>query len=171
MKISVTIIAHNEERNIEKCITSVFDQTSKPDEIIVVCHNCSDKTENIVRKFKGIKVVRLNSPAGVVYARIKAYESVSPDTDIIASTDGDSFMNRRWLENLLKPFSDQEVVATGGVIFFTNSAYANGMSLSFFPLSLSFFSIQFQKTTGQDFSPFRTLPPSSRAWRKVTQSL
>jgi len=132
MKIALTIIAHNEEKNIEKCLLSALDQTLKPEEIVVVCHNCTDETEEIVRKFKEVKVVILNGPAGVVYARAKAYESVSLDIDIIAATDGDSFLTKKWLENLSKPFADEKVVATGGAIYFSNSIWANLMSVSFF---------------------------------------
>ncbi|NTV41573.1 MAG: glycosyltransferase family 2 protein, partial [Candidatus Moranbacteria bacterium] len=57
MKIALTIIAHNEEKNIEKCLFSALAQTLKPAEIIVVCHNCTDKTEEIARKFKEVKTV------------------------------------------------------------------------------------------------------------------
>lgn len=135
MKIAVTIIAHNEEAYIERCIESVLQQTLKPDEIILVCHNCSDKTEDIVRKFEGVKTVSLSCKEGIVYARMKAYESVSSDIDIIAATDGDSFLNKNWLERLTKPFADEGVVATGGMVFFKKSIYANLISLSFFFLN------------------------------------
>lgn len=133
MKIALTIVAHNEEKNIEKCLLSALNQTLKPEEIVVVCHNCTDETEEIVRKFREVKVVILNGPAGVVYARAKAYASVSSDIDIIAATDGDSFLSKKWLENLTKPFADEGVVATGGAVYFTNSIWANLMSLAFFP--------------------------------------
>ncbi|MEI8344064.1 MAG: glycosyltransferase family 2 protein [Candidatus Moraniibacteriota bacterium] len=132
MKIALTVIAHNEEENIEKCLLSALSQTLKPDEIIVVCHNCSDNTVEIVNKFKEVKAVILNGPAGAVYARAKAYEMVSSDIDIIAATDGDCFLSKKWLENQIKPFEDEKVVATGGAIYFSNSFYANLMSLSFF---------------------------------------
>ncbi len=132
MKIALTIIAHNEEKNIEKCLLSALAQTLKPAEIIVVCHNCTDRTVELARKFKEVKVVVLDGPAGVVYARAKAYQSVSSDIEIIAATDGDCFLTKKWLENLVKPFADEKVVATGGAIYFSNSVWANLMSLSFF---------------------------------------
>ena len=36
MKIALSIIAHNEEKNIEKCLLSALRQTLKPEEIVVV---------------------------------------------------------------------------------------------------------------------------------------
>lgn len=133
MKIALTIIAHNEEKNIEKCLFSVSAQTLKPKEIIVICHNCDDKTFEIASKFKGMQVIDFKGLEGVVYARMKAYESVSSNIDLIAATDGDCFLSKKWLENLTKPFADGKVVATGGAVYFTNSIWANVMSLAFFP--------------------------------------
>ena len=132
MKIALSIIAHNEEKNIEKCLLSALRQTLKPEEIVVVCHNCTDRTIDFARKFKEVKVIVLEGPAGVVYARAKAYQSVSSDIEIIAATDGDCFLSKKWLENLVKPFADEKVVATGGAIYFSNSVWANLMSLLFF---------------------------------------
>ena len=126
MKIALSIIAHNEEKNIEKCLLSALRQTLKPEEIVVVCHNCTDRTIDFARKFKEVKVIVLEGPAGVVYARAKAYQSVSSDIEIIAATDGDCFLSKKWLENLVKPFADEKVVATGGAIYFSNSVWAKG---------------------------------------------
>ena len=131
MKIALSIIAHNEEKNIEKCLLSALRQTLKPEEIVVVCHNCTDRTIDFARKFKEVKVIVLEGPAGVVYARAKAYQSVSSDIEIIAATDGDCFLSKKWLENLVKPFADEKVVATGGASYFSNSVWANLMSLLF----------------------------------------
>ncbi|NTV41540.1 MAG: glycosyltransferase family 2 protein, partial [Candidatus Moranbacteria bacterium] len=82
--------------------------------------------------FREVKTVVLNGPTGVAYARAKAHESVSPEIEIIAATDGDTFLTKKWLEKLTKPFENERVVATGGIVYFSNSIYANLMTLSFF---------------------------------------
>ncbi len=48
IKISVTIITYNEEKNIERCLKSV---ETIADELIIVDSFSSDKTEKIARKF------------------------------------------------------------------------------------------------------------------------
>lgn len=59
----MVIISKNEEKNIESCIKSVLDATSKlPTEVILVDSRSEDSTLAIARKF-GIKVISL--PAGV----------------------------------------------------------------------------------------------------------
>jgi len=51
METSVLIIAYNEEKYVGKCIESILNQTQKPDEIIVVVHNSTDKTLEIAKKY------------------------------------------------------------------------------------------------------------------------
>ncbi|MBM7559579.1 glycosyltransferase [Marinitoga litoralis] len=59
-KISVIIPARNEEKNISKILKSIINQSYKPYEIIVVDDSSTDKTPNIVKTFKDVKLIRLN---------------------------------------------------------------------------------------------------------------
>lgn len=102
MKKSVIIIANNEERNIDKCIKSILNQTIKPDEIILVAHNCTDETINIASKYP-ITVIKYEGVPGIVNARLKSLEYSTGD--IILCIDGDSYAKNNWVEimsNLLK---------------------------------------------------------------------
>ena len=49
--ISIIIPAHNEENYIEKTILSIIDSSYKNYELIIVCDSCSDKTEEISKKY------------------------------------------------------------------------------------------------------------------------
>ena len=93
--ISVVIIAHNEERYISQCIESLLNQTQKPDEIVLVAHNCTDRTFEIAKQYP-IRIVPCDGPTGVVHARIKGIESVTGD--YILCIDGDSFAQKNWVE-------------------------------------------------------------------------
>lgn len=57
MKISVLIIAHNEGLHIAECIASILNQSKKPDEIVVIVHNSTDKTLEIVRNYKEVQAI------------------------------------------------------------------------------------------------------------------
>ncbi len=59
MKISVVIPAHNAEAWIEQAVTSAFEQTVKPDEVIVGSDGSQDKTAEIAKK-AGAKVLELS---------------------------------------------------------------------------------------------------------------
>lgn len=58
--ISVIIPARNEESNIGKILSCLQVQSVKPDEIIVVDDNSSDRTSEVASKFSGVKVLKLN---------------------------------------------------------------------------------------------------------------
>lgn len=127
MKTSVLIIAHNEEQHIEQCITSVLNQTQKPDEIVLIAHNCSDQTVLIAQKYP-VEVVEYYGPEGVPYARIKGFEKVQGD--IVACIDGDSVADRKWLSQLIKPLvRNPAVTIVAGYVVITNSVFSRLTSL------------------------------------------
>jgi glycosyltransferase involved in cell wall biosynthesis len=99
-KVSVLIIAHNEEKYVEKCLDSIMNQSITPDEIILIAHNCTDKTEEIASTFPKVKTISYQGPKGIIYARIKGVYLVSGD--IIACIDGDSYAEKNWIEVMSK---------------------------------------------------------------------
>lgn len=144
MKTSVLIVAHNEEKYIKRCIESVLAQTKKPDEIVVIAHNCTDKTIEIAKKFKEVKVVDYQGPRGVVFARIKGVEVVNGE--IIACIDADSFAHKKWLERLLSSFGKKDVVAVGGYVSLIGANPEKSVSVygAFFSIWFFFLSPWFQ---------------------------
>ncbi len=51
-KVSVVIPAKNREQHLSECLNSVINQTTPPDEIIVVDDHSTDNTRNLVASFK-----------------------------------------------------------------------------------------------------------------------
>jgi glycosyltransferase involved in cell wall biosynthesis len=131
MKNSVLVVAHNEEKTIERCLVSISRQTLKPDEVVVVAHNCNDRTVELARKYP-VRVVEFQGPVGVVFARIKGFEEVRGD--IVACIDGDAYADEKWLERLTKPLADKNVSGTGGLVYLTNSFYQKFISFRWFLL-------------------------------------
>lgn len=126
MKRSVLVVAHNEERYIGACLESLVHQTMQPDEIVVVAHNCTDSTEEIVSRYEGVRCVSYQGPHGVIYARIKGFESVTGD--VIFCTDADTVVPRTWVEKLSRPFANEEVAAVSGVVAITGVAARNPLT-------------------------------------------
>ena len=52
--ISVLIPAHNEQEIIIETLKSIFSQTLKPTEVIVMCDNCTDNTIPLINEFKNV---------------------------------------------------------------------------------------------------------------------
>lgn len=124
MKISVVIIAHNEEKYIKQCIESILNQSKKADEIILVAHNCSDKTIQIAGHYP-IKIKDFKDEPGIVHARIEGISECNGD--IILCIDGDSYAARNWIKTLSNEVASGAVLA-GSYIKVTNSifwAFAN----------------------------------------------
>lgn len=128
MKTSVLIIAHNEEKYIEKCIDSILNQTQKPDEIVLVAHNCTDKTVEIALRLSSgsstkkyqIKIIEFKGEKGIVQARLKGLENVSGD--IVLCIDGDSYAEKNWTKEMTLLFQKNVVLVgsyvklSGGII-------------------------------------------------------
>jgi len=122
MKISVVVIAHNEEKYIEKCLSSLLNQTVKANEIIVVAHNCTDKTVEKASLFPVIVKI-LDGETGIAYAR---YHGISDSTgDKILCIDGDAVASKNWIEILSALLDESKSMMAGtrvkyiGNIFFT----------------------------------------------------
>jgi glycosyltransferase involved in cell wall biosynthesis len=113
MKTSALIIAHNEEKYIKECISSLLNQTKKPDEIIVVIHNSTDKTFEIAKTFP-VKIIPFEGKAGPIYARLEGIKNVSGN--IILSIDGDSVARNNWVQVMTETLEKNNNVLVGSWI-------------------------------------------------------
>ncbi len=110
MDATVVIPALNEEEFIGNCLRSLRVQTLPPAEIIVVDNGSTDKTVEIAKKYAD-KVLIL---PGLSLRDMKQVGVEAAKTPIIVTTDADTVVPPDWLENLLRHFSDPNVLAVGG---------------------------------------------------------
>ncbi|MFA6017191.1 MAG: glycosyltransferase family 2 protein [Patescibacteria group bacterium] len=109
MKISVVIPAYNEEKRIANCLDSLMSQEEKPDEIIVVDNNSSDKTIGIVKKYKKVILIQ-EKKQGITPTRNAGFNKASGD--IIARCDADTVLPSNWIKNIKNDFyRDTSIVA------------------------------------------------------------
>lgn len=80
-KISIIIIAYNEEKYITGILNALLNQTVKNFEVIVVDSNSSDKTEQVTKEiapaFKEFTYIKLDAAHGPAYGRNKGAEAAS----------------------------------------------------------------------------------------------
>ena len=112
--ISVIIPTYNEEKNIERCLKSLNNQTVPRNqfEIIVVDGNSNDRTVEIARKYAD-KVIQQKSE-GVGGARNDGVDFSKGN--IIANTDADCVLPKNWIESIQKNFKKENVVAVYGLL-------------------------------------------------------
>lgn len=109
MKTSLVVTVLNEEKTIKSLISSIFNQTLVPDEVIVVDGGSTDATASVISnkhlKFfskKGNRAVGRNYGIG------------KSSGDIILITDAGCVLDKNWVKNMIKPFSDKSADVVAG---------------------------------------------------------
>lgn len=109
MKISIALATYNGEKYIEEQLKSIYNQTIKPDEIIISDDNSNDKTINIINETKrttNIKhvVIENNIRTGYSLNFNRALQSVNGD--VIFLCDQDDFWFENKIEYVLNQFKE-----------------------------------------------------------------
>lgn len=116
LTLSIIIPVYNEQSHLKTCLESIAWQTEKPDEVIVVDNNSTDKSIEIAKSFPFVTVIS-EKRQGVLRARNKGFNNAT--CDIIGRIDADSILAENWCESVRKIFADQSVgAATGPVMYY-----------------------------------------------------
>jgi len=118
-KLTVIIPAYNEEETISDTLNTVLgsDYPKTKLEILVVNDGSTDKTAEIVKNFKGVKLFnkKNSGKADSVNQAIKRAKG-----DFIAIIDADSYPSKTAFTELMKFFVDESVGASTGTILVRN---------------------------------------------------
>lgn len=102
IKISLIIPAFNEEKYIGSCLDyAIKNSNGKIFEIIVVDNASTDKTSEIAKKYKGVKVI-IENRKGLTLARQRGF--LESRGSIIANIDADTRMPSGWTEKIIEEF-------------------------------------------------------------------
>jgi glycosyltransferase involved in cell wall biosynthesis len=111
MKTSVVIPVYNEEKYIKNALNSLVDQSKKPDEVIVVDNNCTDKTIKIAQAFKKklpLKIIK-EKKQGIAYSRNAGFNKAKGD--LLVKFDADSILPKDWLKKAVYIFKKNQKIA------------------------------------------------------------
>ena len=111
--ISIIIPTFNGASRIGHCLDSLISQTCGLDaEILLIDDGSTDNIAEVVGRYPQVRLIQ-QSNAGPASARNRgAYEARG---SILLFTDDDCVPEPNWLEAMLEPFSDPEVVGAKGV--------------------------------------------------------
>lgn len=101
-KISVLVTTYNAEDFIEKTLESVFAQSLKPLEILVIDDGSSDNTVEILRKFEPEIIVLTQKNQGVSAARNALLKKAKGE--LVGFLDHDDYWGQDYLKNQLKNY-------------------------------------------------------------------
>jgi glycosyltransferase involved in cell wall biosynthesis len=124
MNVSVIIPAYNEEKYLRKCLESLRGQIEKPDEIIVVDNNCTDRTAEIAKSSGAIVIEEKNQ--GMIYARNAGFNAAK--YEILARTDSDTILPKDWIIKVKKAFADPDIDALSGPAAYFQTSLMSGFS-------------------------------------------
>ena len=112
MEVSVVVPARNAATTIGECLQGLLAQTSPRErhEVIVVDDGSSDQTRQVVGEWR-VKLVE-QEPAGPAAARNRGVQDARGN--ILLFTDADCVPAPDWIEEMVRPFQDQDVVGVKG---------------------------------------------------------
>jgi glycosyltransferase involved in cell wall biosynthesis len=110
-KVSVIIPSKNGGKYLAKTIEAIKRLDHGNFELIIVDDGSSDDTQDILNRFKDIKVITTTG-IGPSAARNLALKEASGE--YIAFTDADCIVHPQWLNELLKGYGPASVVSVGG---------------------------------------------------------
>lgn len=114
MKASVVVTTCNEEESIGKLLESLVKQSLKPNEIVIVDSESSDKTVELIKEFNqdviNIKLISKKCTRGE--GRNIGVEKAK--SEIITMTDAGCVADTNWLERITKPLENDDVDAVAG---------------------------------------------------------
>lgn len=117
MQIIALIPAHNEAAGIQDAVWSLQGQTRAPDQIIVICDNCTDDTERLAAEAGAttwVTVDNVHKKAGALNQVLDALLPTLDDEDVIFVQDADSFCDPKFIEAGMAVYTD-EIGGVGGV--------------------------------------------------------
>lgn len=124
-KIAIIVPNYNYEHTIDKCLSSIAEQTYKNYEVIFVDDMSTDKSVEIAKTFKNkmnIKIIELKQKRLNGGARNEAYLHISDDVDYIYYVDSDDWLyNDKALEKINKYLRSNPDVLFVGMASYKNS--------------------------------------------------
>ncbi|MEM5879483.1 MAG: glycosyltransferase [Candidatus Aenigmatarchaeota archaeon] len=108
--ITFLVPAHNEEKNIGKCLESILNLNYPKDKlkVIVIDDGSTDNTGKIVKKFKKVKLIRQKN-LGKAAALNNGLKHVK--TELVACMDADSFPDENFLVKMVGYIERREVAS------------------------------------------------------------
>ena len=107
--ISIIIPAYNEEKYIGCCLESLSKQTFSDFEVVVVDDGSTDKTREIVGKFKRVKLIN-GEHKGPGFSRNLGAKQANGE--ILVFVDADMTFDKDYIRNLTAPLKEREVTGT-----------------------------------------------------------
>jgi len=113
MKVSFIATVFNEEKTIKKFLASLLAQTKQPEEIIIVDGGSVDNTVAEIKNAKG-KKIKIFVSFGANRSQGRNLAIKKAGGEIIVTADGGCELDKKWLEEITKPFKNPTIDVVAG---------------------------------------------------------
>jgi len=110
-EITVLVTTFNKKDTIKDCINSLLNLNYEPRRVLIMDNGSTDGTYEILKEY-GDKIDLFQSP--IVHSNLFNLAFDKTKTELIAVTDADCVVAPNWLDELIKGFNEENVVATAG---------------------------------------------------------
>lgn len=125
--LSIVIPVYNEEKFLGACLQSIADQTVRPDEVIVVDNNSTDRSLEIAASFPFVRIIK-EKEQGIVSARNTGFDAVQ--SDVIGRIDADTVLPSNWVARVKRFYqrghNDNAALSGGGYFYNVRCPRING---------------------------------------------
>lgn len=163
LKTSLVCTVLNEEKTIQGLIDSISNQSALPNEVIFVDGGSNDKTTEIIHKnikiFSQLNIKLIIKKGNRSVGRNEAIKKSKGN--IILSTDAGCVLDKKWVENIIKPFYNKSIDIVAG--------YYKGNAKNAFEKSLTpYVLVMEDKINSNDFLPAtRSMAFRKEVWLKL----
>jgi GT2 family glycosyltransferase len=114
--VSVVICTYSDERwhDLGAALASLQRQTVPPEEVIVIVDHNQELLQRVRLMYPWVAAAENTGARGLSEARNRGIELAR--SRVVAFLDDDAIAGDRWIEALLVPYADGDVVAVGGTI-------------------------------------------------------
>ncbi len=129
LKLSIIIPAYNEEIHIAECLDAIAAQTVRPDEVLLVDNNCTDKTVEIASEHSFVKIIQ-EPKQGLIAARNAGFNAAKGD--ILGRIDADTVLDKNWVKVVRDRFEGGKIDGLAGLGFTPALPFLQQPSWSFY---------------------------------------
>jgi|GEM_PF-883280 len=113
LSVSVVVATYGRPDHVETCLTHLEQLRTAPLEVVVVDGSPDDRTRTVVARHPGVVYLRNDLGRGTTAeSRQIGYRATTGD--VLAFVDDDAFAEPDWLDEIVAPYADPEVVGVGG---------------------------------------------------------
>ena len=132
--ISIIIPVYNVEKYVEETLISVKNQSSKPDEVIIINDGSTDDSFKIVKNLKDSNSWKLFETKNQGLGLTRNYGKSLANGDYIYFLDSDDILEHNFIhdmQNLIKAYDKPDVILFSGKTFSNNEISKHKVNLKF----------------------------------------